>query len=117
MLDSDVTTSGQSSVVLAANWLADLLTGEFGTTIAVLTVAGVGFAALLGRFAMRNSLRIVIGCFILFGAPIIAKGLMGLAYRNTASTSARSDGSSIAVPVTSAQQHFDPYAGASVPNQ
>lgn len=117
MLDSDVAGSGQSSLVLAANWLADLLTGEFGTTIAVLTVAGVGFAALLGRFAMRDSLRIVIGCFILFGSPIIAKGLISLAYQNSAPTPVRSNSSFNAVPVTSTRPHFDPYAGASVPNQ
>ena len=55
--------------------------GTAATAIAVICVAGLGFAFLAGRVPMRRAITVLIGCFILFGAPTIAAGLSALAMR------------------------------------
>lgn len=102
-----------SPLVAAANWLAALLTGSLGSTIAVLAIAWAGLSMLQGRLAVREGARIVIGCFILFGAPLIAQGLMA-----TIQGERRAEPQPVAAPpvaVPASPPQFDPYAGASVP--
>ena len=60
-----------SSIVAAVQWIPAVLVGGLATPIAVLASAGVGFGLLGGRLAPRRALRVVLGCFILFGAPAI----------------------------------------------
>ena len=112
-------TSQTGALPAAVDWVQGVLLGSAGTAIAVLAVAGVGAALLQGRLAPRDGLRVVLGCFILFGAPAITQGLMRLA-QDTSSTA-------VAVPVTvplmppppqlpsPRSNPFDPYAGAAVP--
>lgn len=76
------TLSGPSQPLAAVQWVADLLLGPFSTAIAVIAVAGLGFSLLGGRLPARRGVMVVLGCFILFGAPSIARGLMGLAGRD-----------------------------------
>lgn len=68
-------TGDQPGLVSAAAWLAELMTGTLATFIAILAVASLGFAMLLGRLPARHGMRIVMGCFILFGAPYLAAAL------------------------------------------
>lgn len=68
---------------------------------------------LQGRLSLRDGARAVLGCFILFGAPYIASGLIG-ALRNDAGGIVYLDpGGSIAN--MAAPPEFDPYAGAATP--
>ena len=100
----------------AVQWIEAVLLGQVGTVIAVLAVAGVGFAMLQGRIALRQGIRVVLGCFILFGAPLIAQGLAGLA-RGEAEPSPVAIAAPpppITIP-TPPPPNPDPYAGASVP--
>lgn len=69
---------GGGAFPAAVGWIDGVLFGSLGTSIAVIAVAGFGFAMLQGRLSTRQGLRIVIGCFILFGAPSIARGIAGL---------------------------------------
>jgi type IV secretion system protein VirB2 len=62
------------------------LLGSVATGIAVLAVAFVGFGLLGGRLNWRTGARVVMGVFILFGAPMIAQELMSLARDGDAST-------------------------------
>ncbi len=111
------TLSGPSQPHAAVQWVVDLLVGPFGTSMAVFAVAWVGFSLLEGRLSVRRGATVVLGYFILFGAPVIARELLGLAGR---------DGGQIAAPdLPSAAPtqpplplppQPDPYAGASVPN-
>ena len=101
----------------AAQWIEALLLGSMGTSIAILAIAGTGFAMLSGRLAPRDGLRVVLGCFILFGAPAIAQALHGL------SQGGGSQSAGLAAPVPPpalslpppVPQNADPYAGASMP--
>lgn len=105
---------GQSVFVAAADWINGLLLGSVGSTIAVIAVALVGFGMLTGRTDLRRGGRVLLGCFILFGSGLIARGLMDLA--------GLGGGGEIVVqtpapapPAPSNPQQNDPYAGASVP--
>lgn len=46
-------------------------------TLCMLAVAFVGFRMLTGQWPLRLGFRVVLGCFVLLGAPVIAAGLMG----------------------------------------
>ena len=69
--------SPDSSLTQASEWIDAVVFGEVAIALCVLAVAFVGFAMLTGRFAMRGGLRVLLGCFILLGAPVIAGGLIG----------------------------------------
>src|SRR5690606_9241266 len=56
----------------ASEWLTFTIAGTLAATLCVLAVALVGFMLLAGRVAVRDGVRVVIGCFILLGAPSIA---------------------------------------------
>jgi type IV secretory pathway VirB2 component (pilin) len=109
---------GDSSLVEAAGWVSNLLTGSLAISIAMLAIAWLGFVTLQGRLPWRDGLRIVLGCFILFGSSTIAAAFLQLASSNQSrvievprATTAKS----VAIPAR--PPVFDPYAGASVPNQ
>lgn len=57
-------------------WISDVAFGPLAVTLCVLAVAFVGFVMLTGRMPVRMGLRVVLGCFVLLGAPVIASGLM-----------------------------------------
>jgi type IV secretion system protein VirB2 len=59
----------------AAQWVEGALLGSFATALATIAVAWVGFLMLTGRIELRRALLVVLGCFILFGASTIARGL------------------------------------------
>jgi type IV secretory pathway VirB2 component (pilin) len=130
-IDRGVSQGG--ALTAAAGWVEKLLLSEAGTMIAVLAVAGVGFAMLQGRLAPRDGIRAVLGCFILFGAPVVAKGLADFADRAGGTRPAAHlaappppRGADVAPPPTptapprpsskSGANPFDPYSGASVSN-
>jgi len=68
---------------------------------------------LQGRLAVREGGRIIIGCFILFGAPLIAQGIMATIRGEDRTGSQPVAPPPVAIPTSPPQ--FDPYAGASVP--
>lgn len=115
-----IAPSGSSAIVAAVDWLQQTLLGTVATTVAIIAVASIGFLALSGRVDLRRSATVIIGCFILFGAPSIAVGLQAL-------SAGGADGAQLAVPPPPAPifqppqrqggeaAPFDPYAGAAVP--
>ncbi len=107
----------ETSVIQAAvRWCLGLLTGQAATLIAIIAGATVGFALLQGRIDTKHAARVVLGCFILFGAPAIAAALMSVPQiavteRQETPTSAAAPAS----PPPPPPAPYDPYAGASVP--
>jgi len=109
--------TGTEPVASAVNWLTGTLLGTVATGLCIIAVAIVGFMMLSGRMHVRTGARVVTGCFILIGAPVIAAGLFGLA------DEAAGDNPPTAVvvevppprpPLPPSQ--YDPYAGASLPS-
>jgi len=103
-----------SPIALAADWLAQIITGSLGTSIAVIAIGWVGLAMLQGHLDWRRAGRIILGCFILFGSPLIARGLID-ALQGTASLRPNPPPPAIVATPTAAPQ-FDPYAGAALPH-
>ncbi len=77
--------AGQS-LPAAVQWLLDLLLGPLGTSIAIIAVAFLGYQMMTGRISAGRALRVLLGCFVLFGSPVIVGGLMGVGgqYRESA---------------------------------
>lgn len=99
----------------AANWITSTLFSGLATSLCVIAIALVGFMMIMGRFAIRDGARVVLGCFVLLGAPAIASALQAMA---SAAAVARTPAEpSIAPPAPSSTltpSTYDPYAGASL---
>lgn len=112
-----------SSLVLAARWIESVLLGTTATLVAIITVAGLGFLLLTGRIDLRRSATVVLGCFILFGAPVIADalyqltGLGGQVASHIPPIVQAPPPAPLPTRPTPPVNVFDPYAGASVPNR
>jgi len=99
----------------AIDWIAGTLIGSLALTLCVLAVAYVGLLMLTGRLAVRAGLRVVIGCFVLLGAPLIASALVGFGQVQSnmpqpVPTTLASEDSRPELPPSD----YDPYAGASL---
>ena len=111
-------TAAPADTFAALQWIEQLVVGPLGTSIAVIAVAWFGFALLAGRFSLRRGALLVLGCFVLFGAPNLARALIGLAHAGSSGTAALPPQQIIIPPppAPAVPTPFDPYAGASVPN-
>lgn len=110
--------SSESLLLASVLWVESLLLGSVGTSLAITAVAAIGFATLAGRLSVRRGATVILGCFILFGAPALSIALMGLAHSNGGVIqSARIDPPAPAKFEGPAKLSSmdDPYAGASVP--
>jgi type IV secretion system protein VirB2 len=114
MQDSPYNKDG---MIAAASWLEHLLLGSIATAIAVLAIATTGAMMLTGRVELRRGALVILGCFLLFGAPVIAAGLYSM-LTGVTGTAAKAPPPPLrpASAPTSANP-FDPYAGAAVPQQ
>lgn len=106
------------AVIGAIDWLDGTLLGTAATTVAIIAVAGVGFAMFQGRVPVRRGVVVVLGCFILFSARTIANGLLDV-LPVTAIHDAQTPAVAMPayVPPAPPPVPYDPYAGASVPNR
>jgi type IV secretion system protein VirB2 len=106
---------GPSALVDGAYWIQGTLLGTLATVLAVIAVAWIGFGMLSGRINLQRGAVVILGCFIVFGAPMISRGLM-----NAAGTAEQSQWAPMIEPAppppaTPSPAPYDPYAGASVP--
>lgn len=106
--------SGAQPLGEASAWLTGTLLGGLATGICVIAVAVVGLTMMSGRLPVRDGLRVVVGCFVLLGAPVIAGALM---YDGAASEGF----ASLPIPEPASDprgelppSNYDPYAGASL---
>jgi type IV secretion system protein VirB2 len=120
MMSTFVTFQPSGAAIPAAvEWAVGTLLGSVATGAAVLAVAFLGFGMLFGHLDWRTGARVVVGIFILFGAPMIARELAALARDgNEAETGY---GATAGIPQTNAipknASAADPYAGAGLPQQ
>jgi len=77
MIGPSPISPGGGAILDAANWLEGLIRSPAVTGIAVLAIAATGLAMLSGRIPVRRGMTVALGCFILFGAPAIARGIAG----------------------------------------
>lgn len=115
--------AGSSILISAVQWLQGTLLGTLATAVAVIAVAWIGFGMLSGRINLQRGATVILGCFIVFGAPAIAAGLMKVGETQAGSVAVVAPPPVPPPPAlppppprpTSTPQPYDPYAGASVP--
>ena len=110
---SSTAYTGTQAIPAAFDWVAGTLLGGVALGLCILAVAYIGFLMLLGRLPVREGLRVVLGCFILFAAPVIASAFVGLANQDTPlqqASAAIEDNPRGELPPAD----YDPYAGASL---
>lgn len=106
---------GGTSLVEAVRWIEGVLFGEVALVLCTLAVAAVGGAMLTGRLPIKQGLRVVLGCFILLGAPGIAAGIVDATYETpqASSQSPPVPAESLAPRPDLPPANYDPYDGAS----
>ena len=106
-----------ASAFVGLSGIESWLTGPVGTDIAVIAVASFGFSLLGGRLSLRRGGLVVLGSFVLFGAPSIARGLLGLAGETHGPTAVSGPATiDVPPPAVPTPPAYDPYAGAAMPS-
>ena len=71
------TQQSDDPITSALTWMQGILLGPIATSLAVMAVAGVGFMMLTGRMNWRYGGTVIIGVFIIFGAPRLVASIGG----------------------------------------
>ncbi|WP_298301306.1 TrbC/VirB2 family protein [uncultured Erythrobacter sp.] len=71
------TNQGGDPITSALLFMQSILLGPIATALAVMAVAGVGFMMLTGRMNWRYGATVIIGVFIIFGAPRLVATIAG----------------------------------------
>lgn len=103
-----------SALAASVDWINGVLLGSLATGLCILAVSAVGLLMLIGQLPIRQGMRVILGCFVLLGAPVIAAGLAGVWQAASPPASEpmvfTPENSREALPPAD----YDPYAGASV---
>jgi type IV secretion system protein VirB2 len=123
-VNPDFTPAAPAAIAAAAQWIDATLLGTLATSAAVIAVACVGLLLLSGRIDVRRAVRVIFGCFILFGASSIAGGIMRTVARGNVPTENGAVAPSPLPAYPSAASRtapsvspYDPYAGAAMPSR
>lgn len=103
-----------SVFVRADAWLNAILFGSAATMTAIIFVAALGLAMIGGRIEVGRAARLLFGCALLFGAPAIGAALVGFESPSPGEAAAGLAATPIKLPAGDIGP-YDPYAGASVP--
>lgn len=68
--------SAASPMATSVSWINSVLFSEIALGICVLAVAFLGVLMLTGRLPLRGGVRVLLGCFVVLGAPVIASSLI-----------------------------------------
>lgn len=66
--------AGDAPVMQSVQWIERVMLGEVALGLCVIAVAFIGVIMLGGRLPVREGMRIVLGLFVVLGAPVIAGG-------------------------------------------
>ena len=69
--------TGADPITTALQWMQSILLGPIATSLAVMAIAGVGFMMLTGRMNWRYGGTVIVGVFIIFGAPRLVASISG----------------------------------------
>lgn len=113
--------TGSSALVAAVSWIEATALGTIATSVALTAVAAIGLMMLTGRVPVRRGITVLLGCFVLFGAPVIAAGIQqavgngGIDAPPPELTVATPPPPAPSPPPKTPPSNYDPYAGAAVP--
>lgn len=101
----------------ASEWTQGVLGGSLATSLCVIAIAILGLLLLAGRLKVRRGVEVVLGCFLLLGAGLLAGELQQLAGGVAGSRGIGGEQVIIAEPAEPGPlppANYDPYAGASL---
>lgn len=109
-----------NAIAEALTWLEATFLGSVASTAAVIAIAWFGLLILSGRMDVRRGMEIILGCFIIFGAAAIARGIEATMLSAAGPPELR-DGPTPRLPPAiparpAAGTGFDPYARATSPS-
>ena len=108
-------SDGGAPMVESSRWIEGVVLGEIALGICVIAVAFIGALLLTGRLPLREGGRILVRCFVLLGAPVIAAGMLEISTSPfTAARSTRQIGVQPALRPELPRASYNPYAQASV---
>jgi hypothetical protein len=99
----------------AVRWVEQLMLGTVATSAMVMAVSILGLMALDGRLDRKLAVRIILGCFVIVGAPTIVAGIMMTAGGDNGRIVTLNREEDVSPPPPRPPERFDPYGGASVP--
>ncbi|MDP2129910.1 MAG: TrbC/VirB2 family protein [Methylophilaceae bacterium] len=107
--------SGEAPMAESARWIEGVMLGEIALGVCVIAAAFIGALMLTGRLPLREGVRIVVGCFVLLGAPLITAGFV----QGRGGVIEAAGLPPFAVQIENSRSNlppadFDPYAGASL---
>jgi type IV secretory pathway VirB2 component (pilin) len=113
---------GTSAIDQAVAWIENGLTGSLATSFAIIAIASLGYLMLTGRIDFRHAVRVIVGCFIVYGASTISTGiraaLPGAEGQGEAALAASPDTDRGVPALTNIPnvpaRSYDPYAGAAI---
>ncbi|WP_374406212.1 TrbC/VirB2 family protein [Pelagerythrobacter sp.] len=103
-----------SSLGNAVDWLTGTLLGSVATILCVLAIALVGVMMLTGRLPIRHAAKVVIGCFLLLGAPIVAMTFTSVWQQQVPARPPPAIVEQVDPRGDLPPSDYDPYAGASL---
>lgn len=105
-------------MIQSAHWIERVMLGEVALGLCIIAVAVVGAVMLGGRLPVREGMRIVLGLFVVLGAPAIAGGFASNVFEKVEISPlqpANVNGRNVQSNLPPAD--YDPYAGASFGNE
>lgn len=102
----------------SVHWIEDVMLGEVALGLCIIAVAASGAVMLGGRLPAREAMRVVLGLFVVLGAPVIAGGFaegFGETVEISAPRPVNEEGMNVRPNLPPA--NYDPYAGASLGNE
>lgn len=106
---------GHGALENAVGWMTGTLLGSIATALCIIAIAILGLMMLTGRFPVRQGLRVILGCFLLLGAPVVAAAFGGIWQQASSPPPAPSIAVSEPDPRADLPPaDYDPYAGASL---
>lgn len=99
------------------DWITGTLLGTVALSLCILAVAVVGLMMLAGQMPVKHGLRVVLGCFILLGAPVIASAFLQAAPSGMAVSAVSPIPMEADPRADIPAADYDPYAGASLPEE
>jgi type IV secretory pathway VirB2 component (pilin) len=117
MMAASPNAAGDGAIASAVGWLQGVLLGNVAIAVATIAVASIGFLMLTGRIDLRRAGQVIIGCFILFGASSIARGIVSAANGSGVIVTETAQAYYPPAPPSYPQvepKPYDPYAGAAL---
>ena len=88
--------------------------GSVASATVVIAVAIIGFLLFGGRLDWGRSGKTILGCFLIFGAPVVSAGLLSATGNGPSYVRSQTPQIEVPAPIPLKSEVYDPYAGAAV---